>query len=141
RMTLTKTSDDNVDQTYALTTDEYDSGSPNIRFVGAVESGDTAQTDLSVDRVSIDTNTWDRILLMRSSDTSGSTWGAQVILASGRSSDSPLVLTRDSGEPSIAIDSSGYLHVVWVSASAAGDQSTLNLVRYTRTTVPYPTQS
>src|SRR5437867_7756779 len=78
---------------------------------------------------------------MRSSDTSGSTWGAQVILSSGRSSDSPLVLTRDSGEPSIAIDSSGYLHVVWVSASAAGDQSTLNLVRYTRTTVPYPTQS
>src|SRR5438093_241514 len=141
RMTLTATSDDNVDQTYTLTTDEYDGGSPNIRFVGAVETGDTAQTDFSVDRVSIDTNTWDRIVLMRSSDTSGSTWGAQVILASGRSADSPLVLTRDSGEPSIAIDSSGYLHVVWVSASAAGDQSTLNLVRYTRTTIAYPTQS
>src|SRR3989449_532405 len=141
RMTLTATSDDNVDQTYTLTTDEYDAGSPNIRFVGALETGDTAQTDFSVDRVSIDTNTWDRIVLMRSLDTSGSTWGAQVVLASGRSGDSPLVLTRDSADPSIAMDSSGYLHLVWVSASAAGDQSTLNLVRYTRTTVAYPTQS
>src|SRR3989454_67529 len=135
RMTLTATSDDNVDQTYTLTTDEYDAGSPNIRFVGALETGDTAQTDFSVDRVSIDTNTWDRIVLMRSLDTSGSTWGAQVVLASGRSGDSPLVLTRDSADTSVPTDSSGYLHLVWVSASAAGDQSTLTLVRYTRTTV------
>jgi len=142
RMTITKTSDDNADQTYTLTTDEYDSGSPNIRFIGGTESGDTVQNDLSVDRVIIDTNSlWDRIVLMRSSDTSGSTWGSQIILASGRSGDSALVLARDSSEPSIAIDADGYLHVVWVSASAAGDQSTLNLVRYTKTTVAFPTQS
>ena len=67
--------------------------------------------------------------------------GAQVILASGRAADSPKVLARDSSEPSIAIDSSGRLHVVWVSASAAGDQSTMNLVQYTRTTVAYPIQA
>jgi len=84
---------------------------------------------------------WDRIILMRSSDTSGSAWGSQIVLASGRTGDSALLLARDSGEPSIAIDASGFLHVVWVSASAAGDQSTLNLVRYTKTTVAYPTQS
>ena len=141
RMTLTQTSDDNADETYTLTTDEYDAGSPNIRFVGATESGDTVQTNLSIDRVSIDTNTWDRIVLMRSLDTSGSTWASQIILASGRSGDGPLVLARDSKEPSIAIDASGYLHVVWVSASAAADQSEMNLVRYTKTTVAYPTQT
>src|SRR5207249_2924279 len=71
----------------------------------------------------------------------GSTWGSQVILASGRPADGALLLARDSGESSIAIDASGFLHVVWVSASAAGDQSALNLLRYTKTTVPYPTQS
>src|SRR5207302_1255328 len=44
-------------------------------------------------------------------------------------------------EPSIAIDSAGFLHLVWVSSSASGDQSTLNLVRYTKTTVAYPTET
>jgi len=127
--------------TYVLTSSEYNAGAPSIRFVDAA-GGDGISSDLWLDLATITTvNYWDRVILMRSLDTSGSTWGAQVILASGRSADSPLVLTRDSAEPSIAIDSSGYLHVVWVSASAAGDQSTLNLVRYTRTTVAYPTQS
>src|SRR5207247_10944695 len=60
---------------------------------------------------------------------------------SGRSSDTPLLYDRDSAEPSIAIDSGGYLHVAWVSASTTGDQTTLNLVRYTKTLVAYPTQA
>src|SRR5207247_5283550 len=84
---------------------------------------------------------WDRILLNRSLDAGGSTWGVPIVLASGRSSDSPLLYTFDSAEPSIAMDSGGYLHVVWVSASTTGDQTTLNLVRYTKTLVAYPTQA
>jgi len=84
---------------------------------------------------------WDRVVIMRSSDAVGSAWGSQIVLASGRSGDGALVLARDSAEPSIAMDSAGYLHVVWVSASAAGDGSTLNLVRYTKTTVAWPTES
>src|SRR2546426_343796 len=139
RITIASTT--NTLYTYDLTASEYNSGAPSIRFVDALGS-DAVASDVFVDlSVIVSTTLWDRVILMRSLDTSGSTWGAQVILASGRLADSPLVLTRDSAEPSIAIDSSGYLHVVWVSASAAGDQSTLNLVRYTRTTVAYPTQS
>lgn len=92
-------------------------------------------------RVTLPTSTWDRIVIMRSSDTSGSTWGSQIVLASGDSADSPLLLDRESAEPSIAIDSAGFLHLVWVSASAAGEQSTLDRVRYTKTTAAYPTQS
>jgi len=84
---------------------------------------------------------WDRILLNRSLDTGGAVWGAPIVLASGRSSDSPLLYNFDSAEPSIAMDSGGYLHVVWVSASTAGDQTILNLVRYTKTLVAYPTQA
>src|SRR6059036_3099207 len=138
---ITVASTTNTMYTYDLTVSEYNSGAPSIRFVDALGS-DAIASDVFVDlSVIVSTTLWDRVILMRSLDTSGSTWGAQVILASGRLADSPLVLTRDSAEPSIAIDSSGYLHVVWVSASAAGDQSTLNLVRYTRTTVAYPTQS
>jgi len=83
----------------------------------------------------------DRIILRRSSDTSGSTWGTPIILASGNSGDSPLLYSYDSAEPSIAFDASGYLHVIWVSASSSGDQSTLNRVRYTKTTVTNATQS
>lgn len=142
RITITKTSDDDAAQTYPLTASEFNAGAPSIRFVGGKEGGDTAQSDLWVDRTIIDTtNGWDRIIAMRSLDTSGSSWGSQVILASGRSSDGALLLARDSAEPSIAIDSSGFLHVVWVSASASGDQTLLNLVRYSKTTVAYPTQA
>ena len=83
----------------------------------------------------------DRVILRRSSDTSGSTWGTPIILASGNSGDSPLLYSYDSAEPSIAIDASGYLHVVWVSASSTGDQSTLNRVHYAKTTVMNATQS
>src|SRR5213596_2979106 len=78
---------------------------------------------------------------MRSVDTSGSTWGPQVILASGRTGDNPVLYAYDSAEPSVAIDAAGYLHVVWVSAASLGNQQTLNLVRYAKTTVAYPTQS
>jgi len=84
---------------------------------------------------------WDRVLLNRSLDTGGATWGAPIVLASGRSSDSPLLYSFDSAEPSIAMDSGGYLHVVWVSASTAGDQTILNLVRYAKTLITYPTQA
>jgi len=87
------------------------------------------------------TQGWDRVVLRRSLDTSGSTWGAPIILASGNSLESPLLYAYDSSEPSIAIDSAGYLHVTWVSASAGGEQSVLNLVRYTKTTAAYPTQA
>src|SRR5947199_8109163 len=69
---------------------------------------------------------WDRILLNRSLDTGGATWGAPIVLASGRSSDNPLLYNRDSAEPSIAIDSGGYRHVAWVWASTTGGQTTLN---------------
>src|SRR3972149_5081129 len=51
----------------------------------------------------------DRIILRRSSDTSGSTWGTPIIPASGNSGDSPLLYSYDSAEPSIAFDASGYL--------------------------------
>ena len=142
RITITKTTDDDSVQTYTLATAEFNSGAPSIRFVGSSDVSDPTSSDLYVDyAVVASMGEWDRIALMRSSDTSGSTWGSQVILASGRPADGALLLARDSGESSIAIDASGFLHVVWVSASAAGDQSALNLLRYTKTTVPYPTQS
>ncbi len=113
--------------------------SANPSYEGAATAPSTGSNG-ELKLVAIHLPVWDRLVLMRSSDTSGSTWGSQVILASGNTADSPLLLSRDSAEPSIAIDSAGYLHVVWVSASAAGDQNTLNLVRYTKTTVAYPTQ-
>src|SRR5438309_867644 len=142
RITITKTADDNAAQAYTLTTAEFNSGAPAVRFIGATEIGDVTQSDLYLDYVTLSSNSvWDRVVLMRSRDTSGSTWSGQIVLASGRSGDSPLVLARDSAEPSIAIDSAGFLHLVWVSSSASGDQSTLNLVRYTKTTVAYPTET
>src|SRR5881409_3718789 len=142
RITITKTADDNAAQAYTLTTAEFNSGAPAVRFIGATEIGDVTQTDLYLDYVTVSSNSvWDRVVFMRSRDTSGSTWSGQIVLASGRSGDSPLVLARDSTEPSIAIDSAGFLHLVWVSSSGSGDQSTLNLVRYTKTTVAYPTET
>ncbi|HYU07346.1 MAG TPA: DUF2341 domain-containing protein, partial [Thermoplasmata archaeon] len=141
RITITKTTDDDSVQTYTLTTAEFNAGAPSIRFVGNSDLSDPTSSDLYVDyAVVASVGQWDRIILMRSSDTSGSTWGAQIILASGRSGDAPLLYSYDSAEPSIAIDASGYLHVVWVSAGSTGDQQTLNRVRYTKTTVAYPTQ-
>src|SRR5439155_1313859 len=76
-----------------LTTAELNSGAPAVRFIGATEIGDVTQSDLYLDYVTISSNSvWDRVVLMRSRDTSGSTWSGQVVLASGRSGDSPLVL-------------------------------------------------
>src|SRR2546421_231112 len=142
RITITKTADDNAAQAYTLTTAEFNSGAPAVRFIGATEIGDVTQSDVYLDYVTISSNSvWDRVVLMRSRDTSGSTWSGQVVLASGRSGDSALVLARDSAEPSIAIDSAGFLHMVWVSSPGSGDQSTLNLVRYTKTTVAYPSET
>jgi len=142
RITITKTADDNAAQAYTLTTAEFNSGAPAVRFIGATEIGDVTQSDLYLDYVTVSSNSvWDRVVLIRSRDTSGSTWSGQVVLASGRSGDSALILARDSAEPSIAMDSGGFLHVVWVSASGSGDQSTINLVRYSKTTVAYPTEA
>src|SRR5881296_3440837 len=138
---ITVASTTNTMYTYDLTASEYNSGAPSIRFVDALGS-DAVASDVFVDlSVIVSTTLWDRVILMRSLDTSGSTWGAQVILASGRTGDSPLLYSFDSAEPSIAIDASGYLHVVWVSAASLGNQQTLNLVRYAKTTVAYPIQS
>ncbi len=139
RITISATS--NTLYTYAITTAELNSGAPSVRLIDASGS-DATQSDLWLDlAVVTSTSLWDRIILMRSSDTSGSTWGSQLILASGRSADNPLLSSYDSAEPSIAMDSSGYLHVVWVSASSTGNQNTLNLVRYTKSTVAYPNQA
>lgn len=44
---------DTATQTYTLTPDEWDSGNPNIRFIGATESGDITQTDTIVDLADI----------------------------------------------------------------------------------------
>ena len=138
RITISATT--NTLHTYTLTSAEYNGGAPSVRFVDA-SGKDGTQSDLWVDYANVVSNRhWDRVIIMRSSDTSGSTWGSQVILASGRAADTPRVLTRDSTEPSIAIDSGGFLQVVWVSASAPGEQDTINLVRHTKTTVAYPTE-
>jgi len=139
RITISATS--NTLYTYALSAAEYNSGSPSIRFVDA-SGGEITQSDFWLDQAVITTTSyWDRIYVMRSSDTSGSTWGSQILLASGRVGGDPLLYAYDSAEPSVAIDSSGYLHVAWVSAGSTGNQQTLNRVRYTKSTVAYPTQS
>jgi len=139
RLTISATT--NTLYSYVLTSAEYASGSPSVRFIDAGGDGGM-RSDVYLDYVSIrSVDTWDRIILERSSNTAGTSWGTPIILASGRSADSALLYGYDSAEPSLAIDSGGYLHVVWVSASATGDQSTLNRVRYVATTVTYPTQS
>jgi len=141
RITITATSDPNSAQTYTLTSSEYNSGAPAVRFIDAGGS-DLTQSDLWVDMAVITTTVyWDRVSVRRSSDTSGSTWGSQLLLASGRVEDDPLLYLYDSAEPAVAIDASGYLHIAWVSASSGGNQQTLNRVRYTKTTVAHPSQS
>jgi len=126
---------------YTLTSAEYNSGAPSIRFVDQ-GAGDSTQSDVWIDlAVVTTTSAWDRVILMRSSDTSGSTWGDQVLVASGRVGDDPLLYSYDSAEPSIAMDSAGYLHVAWVSAANPGNQQTLNRIRYTKSTIAYPTQA
>ena len=125
----------------SLTASEYNSGAPSIRFTDAAGAGGM-QSDFWVDYANVVANAqWDRVIIMRSSDISGSAWGSQITLASGRASDNALVTAYDSAEPSIAMDSSGYLHIAWVSAGSQGNQQTLNRVRYTQTIVAYPTQS
>lgn len=52
RITVTQ-STDTATQTYALTTDEWDSGDPNIRMLGSTESGDSAQGRFNMDYVVI----------------------------------------------------------------------------------------
>jgi len=139
RITISNTS--NTLYSYDLTASEFNSGAPSIRFVDAA-GGDGTASDLWVDYAAlVSTTYWDRVILMRSTNASGSTWGTQITLASGRSADSPVLLARDSTEPSIAIDSAGFLHVAWAAASGAGNQQTMNLIRYSKTTVAWPTQA
>ena len=139
RITISATT--NTLYTYALTSAEFNSGGPSIRFVDT-SSSDTVQSDVWIDQAVITTTSlWDRVILMRSADTGGTTWGSQTILASGRTGDDPLLYAYDSAEPAIAMDSSGFLHVVWASASSTGNQQTLNRIRYAKTIVAYPTQS
>src|SRR3989442_15169141 len=138
RITISNTS--NTLYSYDLTASEFNSGAPSIRFVHAA-GGDGTASDLWVDYAAlVSTTYWDRIILMRSTNASGSAWGTQITLASGRSADSPVLLARDSTEPSIAIDSAGFLHVAWAAASGAGNQQTMNLIRYSKTTVAWPNQ-
>ena len=49
RITVTKTADDNADQCYTLTTTEFDSGAPSIRWMGGTETGDSTQSDINID--------------------------------------------------------------------------------------------
>src|SRR5207244_13449778 len=109
RITISATS--NTLYTYDLTTSEYNAGAPSIRFRDAGGPDGTA-SDLWVDVANVTTtNTWDRILLMRSLDTSGSSWGSQIILASGRSTDNPIRYSYASADPPIAMDSGRFLNV------------------------------
>jgi len=140
---ITMTSATNTLYPVLLTGPEFNSGAPSIRFVdyGGTASKD-GNSDTWIDFAAVSANShWDRIVLMRSTATDATTWGDQVVLASGRAGHNPLVLRRDSAEPSVALDSSGALHVAWVAASSAGDQTTMNLVRYSKSTVTYPIQS
>src|SRR5438445_12940406 len=41
----------------------------------------------------------------------------------------------------MASASAGFLHVAWAAASGAGNQQTMNLIRYSKTTVAWPTQA
>jgi hypothetical protein len=84
-------------------------------------------------------DTWYSTIIMRSSNTEGSSWGSQIILSSGREADNPILLVNQSDDSSIAIDSSGYIHVAWASNNTEGGG--IYFVRYTKTTVAYPTQS
>ena len=138
RITITATS--NTQYTYTLTGTEFNSGAPSVRFVDA--GGASGNSDVYLDFAAVSTNAdYDRVIVMRSTAVDASTWGAPVILASGRAGHGPLLMARDSTQPSIAIDSAGYLHVVWASGNLGGDYSPMNQVRYTKTTVAYPTQA
>src|SRR5256885_16643750 len=93
--------------TYALTTGEFNSGAPSGRFVDA-GGPDASPSDLWLDLAGITSTTlWDRIVLMRSLDTSGATGGSPIVLASGRPGGGPLLSCSDTAEPSSAIDSGG----------------------------------
>src|SRR5207245_9986066 len=88
------------------------SAAPPVRVVDA-SGPDGTQSDFWLDLAVVTSTTlWDRIIMMRSLDTSGSTWGSQIVLASGRSADSPLLYSFDSTEPSIAIHCGGFIHSV-----------------------------
>ena len=141
RFTITATT--NTLYSYVLTSAEFDStsaGTPNIRFVDA--GGASGNSVLYLDFAVVSRNyNWDRVTLMRSTSIDGTTWGSQVVLASGRAGHNPLVLRRDSAEPSIAIDSGGTLHVTFVSAVTTGDQTTINAPIYSKSLVTYPTQA
>ncbi|TLZ59793.1 MAG: hypothetical protein E6K13_09350 [Methanobacteriota archaeon] len=81
RLTVTATSNTLI--TYVLTNAEYNGGTPAIRLVDPA-AVDTTQSDVFIDlSVVVTEGHSDRVTIMRSLDTSGSTWGSQVVLASG----------------------------------------------------------
>jgi len=49
RITVSKTSDDNADQCYTLTTTEFNAGAPSLRWIGGTETGDATQSDVNID--------------------------------------------------------------------------------------------
>jgi len=51
RFTISKTSDDNSDQTHVLTPSEFNGGAPQVQILGTQESSDTTQNDLFIDHV------------------------------------------------------------------------------------------
>src|SRR5437867_1918905 len=81
RLTITATTNTLI--TYVLTNAEYNGGTPAIRLVDPA-AVDTTQSDVFIDlSVVVTEGHSDRVTIMRSLDTSGSTWGSQVVLASG----------------------------------------------------------
>jgi hypothetical protein len=53
RITILETTDTGGYRTWPLSTAEWDSGEPLIRFIGATEAGDSTQTDFNIDHLHI----------------------------------------------------------------------------------------
>ena len=70
RITVTKTSDDNANQCYTLTSSEFNNGAPSIRWIGGTEVGDTTQSDVKIDhqRITKDVSWTTRSAIDTSSD-------------------------------------------------------------------------
>ena len=104
RITVTKTTDDNTDQTYTLTSDEFDGGTPNVRFLGNTETGDATQNDFLIDHIRITRNSpaadyevevkysWTGV------DTSGNSWTLHVECKRVSNPENLLIQVLDSTE-------------------------------------------
>ncbi|MBI4417095.1 MAG: hypothetical protein HY557_08940, partial [Euryarchaeota archaeon] len=131
RITVTKTSDDNADQCYTLTSGEFNVGAPSIRWIGGTESGDPTQSDLRIDRERVvrrfifytldvrhdwtgvpSGNAYELVVTGRRGDedvsvqvlTPPSTWNTRITIASGTSQRYTYALTAqeyNGGNPSV----------------------------------------